>query len=118
MDLSLHSDRSDSVLHVTCSGEIKNPGQNANDPEPLEALIGPDVFTKRVALDLEQTTFIGSSGISWLISCHNAFGEQGGRLVVHSVPPVVKQVFDLLRLGKLLHIAQDASAAEAKAKEG
>ncbi len=118
MDLSLRSERTDSVVHVTCSGEVHDPGRHADDPEPLESLIGPDVFAKKVALDLEQTTFMSSSGISWLISCHNAFQEQGGRLVVHSVPPVVKQVFDLLRLGKLLNIAEDAEAAERLATEG
>ncbi len=116
MELHLASDRNGDVVRVTCEGSISASGRHPDATDPLEEILGTDGTSSKVLLDVNKATFIDSSGVSWLISRHNAFEENNGMLIVHSVPPVVQQVFDLLRLGKVLHIAKDESAAEALAK--
>jgi anti-sigma B factor antagonist len=67
-------------------------------------------------LDLDKTGYIDSSGIGWLVGCHRRFTAAGGRLILHSVPPMVEQVIHLLKLQKLLNIKCDLEDAMALAK--
>src|SRR5262249_17832149 len=72
---------------VSASGQISEPMFASSDP--LADLLGPDCRKLRVLLNLEQTTFIDSSGINWLVRSFVAFRDGGGRLVLHSVAPGV-----------------------------
>jgi anti-anti-sigma factor len=102
------------VICLDCEGEISqadfSPGQ-----DPLPERLGPDGFRARVLINLERVEYIDSSGVSWLIVNHKRFREQGGKLVLHSVPPRVDQVFKLLKMHLVLNIQDDAQAARAAA---
>ncbi len=116
MRLSLISDEGD-VLHVACEGDIQQqdfrPGR-----DPIEDVIGPSGYSRRVLLDMERTTYLESSGISWLLICHKHFVEAGGRLILHSVPPRVFRVLQIVHLPKILNIAPDEAGARALAGGG
>ena len=84
---------------------------SAVQPDPLAALLGHDVFSRRVLLDLVQSDYLDSSGVGWLLGCQKKFRDAGGRFVIHSVTPMVMQVFRLMRLSKVLEILPDATAA-------
>jgi anti-anti-sigma factor len=86
--------------------------------DPLRNLLGFDCYAYRVLLSLEKTSYLDSSGVGWLVMCHKHFQEAGGRLVIHSVPPMVNQILRLLRLSELLHLAADEPAARALAGGG
>jgi len=79
--------------------------------QPLEALLGPDGFGATVLLDLAKSLYIDSSGVGWLIQCHRHFEKAGGKLVLHSIPPMVNHCFRVLRMYDVLHIAPDETAA-------
>lgn len=113
MELGLLSDPGDDVARLGCQGTITQSGFSPETPDPIEEALGTEAYTRKVLLDLNKATFIDSSGVSWLISRHNSFNENGGLLVIHSVPPVVQGVLDLLRLGSIFNLAQDETAAEA-----
>ncbi len=116
MKLTLLSAGKD-FIHVGCEGEITQrefqPGA-----DPLAALLGPAGFTHAVLINLEQTTYIDSSGIGWLLVCHKHFAENGGIMVLHSVPPRVDHILQIVRMPLVLHIAADEAAARAIALEG
>ncbi len=84
----------------------------------LEEALGSAGYRQRVLFDLENTTFIDSSGISWLLICHKHFVQGGGKIVFHSAPPLVQQTLALLRLNLVLNLAADEDAARAMALEG
>ncbi len=84
----------------------------------LEEALGSAGFRQRVLFDLENTTFIDSSGISWLLISHKHFVQGGGKIVFHSAPPLVQQTLNLLRLNLVLHLVADEDAARAIALEG
>src|SRR5690606_7431089 len=63
------------LVRVACEGEIRYEGH-----DPLGDLLGPEGFTRTVLLDLEGTTYLESSGISWLLIAQKHFVEAGGRL--------------------------------------
>jgi anti-anti-sigma factor len=113
MKLSLVSS-ADGACNVACSGELTM--LDVEGADPLEALIGPDVFGRPVFLDLGRTTYMDTAAVGWLIGLHKKFKQAGGRLILHSIPPLVDQMFQLLKLPAILHVASDEVAARALAE--
>jgi anti-anti-sigma factor len=83
--------------------------------EPLDRLLGRECYSRRVLLNLEKAGYIDSAGIGWLVICHKHFLEGGGRLVLHSVSPMVHHAFGVLGLNTVLHVADNEAAALALA---
>jgi anti-anti-sigma factor len=113
MRLTLLS-HTDQVTRLECEGEIT---QHAlpKDHNPLEDPLGPAIYRRHVLLNMEKTPYIDSSGIGWLLGAHKRFERDGGRLILHSVPPAIGQVLQLLRLTSLLHVAADEPEAVQRA---
>ncbi len=82
-----------------------------SSPEPLSEALGGNGYCRRVVLSLAETTFIDSSGIGWLLGCNKRFREGGGKLVIHSVPPIVLDMLRVMRLHEVLKVADDESGA-------
>lgn len=99
-------------LRLLCEGDITLQTLVPDRDRFLE-LLGPDAYSATVLLSLERTTYIDSSGISWLLIAHKHFKQGGGKLVIHSSPPVVDHVLRLLNLQRVLNLAGDESAARA-----
>ena len=114
MNLSVISDDA-KVVHVRCAGKISQD-EFPDGSDPLEVLLaGHGGFGRRVLLNLEEATFIDSSGISWLLICHKHCLQERGCLVVHSVPPLVDHVVQLVKLPRIMHFARHAAEARAVA---
>lgn len=116
MQLTLLSDDGD-VIRLVCEGDITLTDFRGGS-DPFEGLLGTGCFSRRILLSLEKTKYIDSSGIGWLVVHHKHFTQGGGRLVLHSVPPRVDQIFKLLRLALVLAIAPDEAAARTVALGG
>src|SRR6516162_785105 len=105
------------LLLLACEGRISQadfePGR-----DPLESLLGSNGLSRKVLLNMEKTNYIDSSGIGWLVICHRHFVGAQGMMVLHSVPPRVYQVLELIGLPKVLHFANDEASARAKAQGG
>ncbi len=105
------------LLRVQCEGEISQVKFQLND-NPLESLVGPNVYSRKLLMDLERVEFLDSSGISWLVVSHKNFQQHGGMLVLYSIPPRIHQVLQFCRMDRLLRMAEDESAARALAATG
>jgi len=53
----------------------------------MDAILGASGHAAKVLLNLMDADLIDSSGYSWLLNQNSAFRQQGGTLVLHSVPP-------------------------------
>lgn len=111
MKLTLVSSEN-SLLRLRCEGEV-TPADFVSGVNPFTELLGAECFSKKILLSLEKTSLVDTAGIGWLVMSHKAFQEQGGKLVVHSIPPLVDHVFRLLRMPKVLHLAANEFAAQA-----
>ena len=100
----------DDLTRIRCDGEI-TMNDLAHSRDPVEDLLGPALFRQTVLLDLSQTSYIDSSGISYLLGVNKRFKQVGGRLVLHSAPPSVMQVFKLLKIQSVLNIVADEAEA-------
>lgn len=64
-----------------------------------------------IAIDMSLVDFIDSSFLGILVSAMKDAGSKGIRIVLFSVRPNVKSIFDLTRLDKLIPILEDRAAA-------
>jgi anti-anti-sigma factor len=63
-------------------------------------------------IDLAKLTFIDSTAIGWMIESQRRSKAAGGKLVLHSATPRVREVFDLLKLGIVLNLKDDEASAK------
>ncbi len=109
MELKVISDDGQFVRMEVLSRNV----QSESPPrfESLEALLGPEPYTRRVLLSLAQTRFIDSGGLSWLVLCHKRFCQGGGKMVLHSLTDNVVELLHMMRLDMALFVAPDEAAA-------
>ena len=105
------------VMLVRCAEQISQ-SEIQHDRDPMSDLLGPGTYARRVLFDLSQTSYIDSSGVSWMLSMHKRFRNAGGKIVYHSAPPLVQQTLDLLRMNLVLNITPDLETARGLAQEG
>ena len=99
------------LVRVSLSGPVTQR-ELAPMAEPLLDLLGPSAYAKRVTLDLNDVSYLDSSGVGWLLACHKRMRQAGGKLVLHSYSPIVSNVFRVLKLERVLDLAENALAAE------
>ena len=81
------------------------------DGNPLLGLLGPNWANHKIVLDFAQVAWVDSAAIGWLMTCNKACRNAKGTLVLHSVQPGVRQVFDMLQICKVLPVVEDEAAA-------
>src|SRR5271156_5797907 len=104
MNMTVASDDGDIVV-LQCAGDVTQIYHQLGNP--LEKILGPLTFSRKVILNLEKVGFLDSSGLSWLVACHKRFREQDGRLVLCTIPPRILQILQFCRIDSLLGIAED-----------
>jgi anti-anti-sigma factor len=113
--MQLNFSEREGVTCVAIAGRITfgtlEPGQ-----DPLAPQV-PDIYSRRVMFDLSGTDYIDSTGVSWLLTCHKRCREAGGKLVLHSLNPMVKQVLQVLKLEQVLRLADNADIAKSELGE-
>lgn len=118
VNLSLVAIEKEGLVKLAATGSITADNFDPSGRNPLERILGQNWASFRVLLDMKLTTYIDSSAIGWLIGSHREFNKLGGMMVVHDVPPTIKQMLDLLHVGKVVPIAANAQAARELAGAG
>jgi anti-anti-sigma factor len=121
MKISLAGIEREGFVKLTADGPITATDFSADGKNPIEGLLGPAWAGFRVILDLGHVSYIDSSAIGWLIGTQKAFRDGGGSLAIYKIQPSVRQVLDLLKVGKIVPLcdteqgARDAITAGGKA---
>jgi anti-anti-sigma factor len=100
------------LAHVECSGAIVLPDFQP-EREPLAELLGAGAYERKIILNLSRADCLDTSGVSWLVYCHESCRKAGGILVLHAIPPRVRHILQLLRMDQWLHIVTDFADAQA-----
>lgn len=96
------------VATVELHGEVGTP---ADSGDLLERLLGAESYGHTVLLDFSDVEYIGSTGIAWLLTCHRRFEREGGRLIMHSMPTIVRDVFFIMKLERYFNVADSKAEA-------
>ena len=99
-----------SIAELRLSGHVTGDALAEAACDPIQ-LLGGDAYARRLMVDMSGTEFLDSSGIGWLVQQNKLFNNTGGKLVFHSVPPMVARVIQLMSLHRVLRIAADAVTA-------
>lgn len=110
MKLSIAQSAGDEV-RVNLAGHVTHRELNPLQ-EPLIELLGPGGYGKIVRLDLSEADYVDSSGVGWLLSCHKRMRQAGGRLLIERPHPIVQNIFRVLKLEKVLELAEAGNSAE------
>jgi anti-anti-sigma factor len=105
-----------SLLLAKVSGMIARDALIWN--EHPEDVLGEGVYSRVILLDVSDCDRLDSAGVSWLIRLHRRCTDAGGRLILHSTPPVVAKTLKLLNMQMVLSLADDLAAARRMAEGG
>jgi anti-sigma B factor antagonist len=103
------------LIRVAAEGNLAAAVLDVSGPHALQQLLGETWNSNRVLLDLSKTAYIDSSAVGWLISTSRIFRDGGGKLVVYALQPAVRQLLEVLRVGKAVTIAASEEAARTAA---
>ncbi len=111
MNVKLLSIEQDGVVRLAANGSMTASEMAGDDRHPFANIVGERWSVNRVVLDLANTEYMDSTAIGWLLSCQKQFGRDGGTFVLHSISPNVQQIFDLLKVGRVLNLADNEQEA-------
>ena len=99
------------LVRVAAEGEITVRDFQAEARDPLAVLLGDKWPTQKVIVDMSGVTFVDSSSVGWLITWRRQFERGGGMIALHSVQPRVRQVLDMLKVGRVVPLVASEAAA-------
>ncbi len=111
MKITLVGIERDGFVKLTADGTITAADFSADGKNPIEGILGPAWASFRVILDLGPVNYVDSSAIGWLIGTQKTFREKAGAFAVYSIQPAVRQVFDLLKVGRVVPLCDNEQSA-------
>ncbi|WP_099158422.1 anti-sigma F factor antagonist [Virgibacillus ndiopensis] len=109
MGLSTLFDVKEDVLIVRLSGELDHHESEALRNEWKEKMYRNPV--KHVVLNLEDVSFMDSSGLGVILGRYKEVLQLGGELVVCSISPPVKRLFEMSGLFKIVRLEENEQYA-------
>lgn len=109
MELKIVADEGDVVRLKVLDRIVRGTTDPCSDP--LVRLGGRSIYGKTVLIDMSESDFIDSSGLSWLLVAHKRFCEAKGQLILHSLTPNVLDTLKMMRLNMVLNLADDEEQA-------
>lgn len=97
-------------LLAAANGTISRDSLMWNE-HPEDVLGEDNSFSRIILLDVSDCDRVDSAGVSWLIRLHRRCEEAGGKLIIHSTPPIISKTLKLLNMGMVLSLAEDEQAA-------
>lgn len=109
MKLSVQSREGD-VCRIRLQGRVSQRDVTSGE-EPIAELLGENAYAHKFLLDLNEVETLDSSGVNWLLICQKRIRQAGGRLVLHSLSPIARNVIKVLNLQAVFQLADDESQA-------
>jgi anti-sigma B factor antagonist len=102
MNLTIRMERNSGGHIVYLCGEL----DAFTAPQLKERLIplASDPEARQIAVDLEQVTYIDSTGIGIFIGALKAARQTGCKLVIENVPPRIERIFRITGLHEIVPI--------------
>ena len=98
------------VILLAADGEAVASSHDVN-PYRFDSLLGPSWTSRTILLDFEHVTYLDSAAVGWLIASQKSFRAAGGKLILHSPQPQIRQLLAMLKIERIIPIAADLAAA-------
>lgn len=109
--MSLHSmfDVKEDVLIVRLTGELDHHEAEVLREEWKDMIYNNPV--KHIILNLESVTFMDSSGLGVVLGRYKEVMQLGGEMVICSISPPVKRLFEMSGLFKIIRFEENETFA-------
>lgn len=116
--MNLHATRAGRALIVRLDGEL-----DLHTVEPFKEAVAEALAREptvcHLILQMQQVTFMDSSGIGAILGRYREVKERGGRIAVVGLQPAVRRVFELAGMNRIInHYATEREALAKLAHEG
>ncbi|MBU9724032.1 MULTISPECIES: anti-sigma F factor antagonist [Bacillaceae] len=109
MSLLIDLEKRDNVLCVRLEGELDH--HTAMElRESVDAAITEQRLT-HIMLNLEKLTFMDSSGLGVILGRYKSVQALGGEMVVCSISPQIKRLFEMSGIFKIIRLASNEQDA-------
>ncbi|MCZ0701812.1 stage II sporulation protein AA (anti-sigma F factor antagonist) [Natronobacillus azotifigens] len=109
MSLSTEFTMKENVLLVRLAGELDHHEAELLKEKWQKKI--KDMSAEHIILNLEQLHFMDSSGLGVILGRYKEMKQQGGEMVVCSISPTVKRLFDLSGLFKIIRLEENEAFA-------
>ncbi|MBU8907868.1 anti-sigma F factor antagonist [Desertibacillus haloalkaliphilus] len=109
MSLQVDLERKGSVLCVRLSGELDH-----HTAETLRTQVDEEIVKyqmKHIILNLEQLSFMDSSGLGVILGRYKQVKNNDGEMVVCAISPAVKRLFEMSGLFKIVRLEESEQFA-------
>ena len=105
--MKIFKDLDDGICLMSISGRI-----DSNYSDDLESSLSKAINEySRIIMDLKDTEYISSSGVRVLLAGKKMLGEKNGEMILVSLQPVVRDVFEIAGLARLFLIKKNREDA-------
>ncbi|MFC0523080.1 anti-sigma F factor antagonist [Pontibacillus salicampi] len=109
MSLSVHFETKQHVLLVRLTGELDHHEAENLRNKFQSIMVKQNV--QHVVLNLESLTFMDSSGLGVILGRYKEVQQIGGEMVVCSISPAVKRLFEMSGLFKIIRLEENEAFA-------
>ncbi|QOY35955.1 anti-sigma F factor antagonist [Anaerobacillus isosaccharinicus] len=109
MSLTINMEKKDSILCVRIDGELDHHTSEKLRNEVDEQLQKGKY--KHLVLNLENLTFMDSSGLGVILGRYKQITNNGGEMVICSITPPIKRLMDMSGLFKIIRLADNEQFA-------
>jgi stage II sporulation protein AA (anti-sigma F factor antagonist) len=92
----------DEVLCIRLTGELDHHAADELRAKATKALEDPNV--RHIVLNLENLTFMDSSGLGVILGRYKQIKQLHGEMIVCAISPPIKRLFDMSGLFKIVRL--------------
>ncbi|ASV69132.1 anti-sigma F factor antagonist [Cytobacillus sp. FSL W7-1323] len=102
MSLAINLEIKNNVLCIRLSGELDHHSADELRAKATKTIEEHDIH--HIILNLEQLTFMDSSGLGVILGRYKQVKQKNGEMVVCAISPSVKRLFDMSGLFKIIRL--------------
>lgn len=109
MSLIINLETKEDVLLIRLKGELDHHTAENLRNKVSEVIEKNNIH--HIILNLQELSFMDSSGLGVILGRYKQIQSQGGKMVVCSISPAVKRLFDMSGLFKIIQLVDDEQNA-------
>ncbi|MFC4324098.1 anti-sigma F factor antagonist [Litchfieldia salsa] len=109
MSLAIELEVKNNVLCIRLTGELDHHAAEELRQKVTSVIESKDI--NHILLNLENLSFMDSSGLGVILGRYKQVKSKGGEMVVCSISPSVKRLFDMSGLFKIIRLETDENYA-------
>ena len=110
MSFSYNINKDDQIIHVSLEGNLMNKQQVQGLLDELEFFFNEGI--KKIIIDLSDTQYMNSTGLSILINIFTQTRSKGGEVILTNIPEKINKLLIITKLNSIFNIEETVEDAK------